>query len=41
MTTTSNFFPDSPDNSLLLAGRDAIHGEFDSDETMDNFNSAA
>ncbi len=36
-----NFFPDSPDNSLLLAGRDALHGEFDSDETIDNFNSEA
>ena len=36
---TFNFYPDWPHNQLLLAGRDALHVEFDSDETIDNFQS--
>ena len=36
---TFNFFPNSPGKNLFLAGRDALHSEFDSDETIDNFKS--
>lgn len=32
-----NFYPQSPGNQLILSGRDALHAEFDSDETIDNF----
>lgn len=38
---TFSFFPDSPGNNLLLAGRDFLHVEFDSDETIDQFKSDA
>lgn len=36
---TYNFFPDPPGNALSVNGRDALHIEMDSDETIDNFQS--
>src|SRR5262249_32937968 len=34
-----NFYDDNAGNPLSINGRDGLHIEFDSDETIDNFNS--